>query len=173
VTERERMIITVRRLANLFYLYQPEQITWLIDEYTIPVLAYDLGIFKRDSQDAETFSHFTTQLQFLVDAIHLIDLEGKGRKLTYHEKKKMLDPGGFSKKEIKNPILFVWDFFNRYPVKFARLELYFWLYALIEFQTKENKPLEKNEIFHFFLTLHEIIEVSYLLNGYLKSLGNG
>jgi hypothetical protein len=164
------IVIAVRRLANLFYLYSPSQVTFLIDEYTIPVLAHDLGIFKRDSKQANDFSSFTTQLQFLVDAVHLIDLEGRGAKLSYADKMKEVGFDGLTKKQIKNPILFVWEFFEIFPMRFVRLELHFWLDALLEFKGTEDKLLEKKRIFPFFLALHELIEVSYLLNRYLRSL---
>src|SRR5450631_3146195 len=100
--KKTEMHVTVRRTVNLFYLYTPEQITYLIDEYTIPVLAHDLGIFKRDSKQAKNFSTFTTQLQFLVDAVYLMVTEGKG---GYKEKLREILPNGLTKKQIKAPIL--------------------------------------------------------------------
>ena len=73
-------------------------------------------------------------------------------------------------KQIKYSMLYVFDFFQTFPIKFARVHLGLWLEALIHKEIEMSNRLEKNEIFPFFLFLHEFVEVSYLMLKYLKSL---
>ncbi len=94
-----------------------------------------------------------------------LDMESKDDK-----RKEILETTKLTRKQIKSPILLVFDFFQAFSIEVTRLHLRVWLEALMDLQNDAKKPLEKNEIFPFFLFLHECVEVSYLMLKFLKSL---
>jgi len=159
--------LAVKRFANLWYSYDPFEIKEKLAHLTTLALTLNEGIFEIDSNARAGFMFFTNKFPVLVDALYLsnLDMEGKNDK-----RKEILETTKLTGKQIKYPILLVFDFFQAFTMETTRLHLRLWLEALVDLQNDAKKPLEKNEIFPFFLFLHEFVEVSYLMLKFLKSL---
>lgn len=165
--KRKDFALVVKRYAHLWHSYDPIGLKEKLVQYTALALSLNEGIFEKDSIQRDDFIRFTSQLPQLVDAIYLmtLDIGGSGNK-----KKEFVKTTKLGSKQIKRPMLYVWDFFQIFPMKFIEIELGLWLDGLISKELKMSNPLEKNDVFAFFLFLHEFIEVSYLMFRYLKGL---
>jgi hypothetical protein len=165
--KRKDFTLVVKRFANLWYSYDPIEVKEKLSQMASLALTIDDGIFKRDSEARCGFIFFTEKLPTLVDAIYLgnLDTGGKGDK-----KKEIVKTTKLTQKQIKYSMYYVFDFFIAFPIKFTRIHLRLWLEALRDKEIEMSNRLEKNEIFAFFLFLHEFSEVSYLMLKYLKSL---
>lgn len=165
--KRKDFTMTVKRFANLWYSYDPIEVKEKLAQYTALALTMNEGIFEKDSEARCGFIFFTDNLPTLVDAIYLgnLDTGGKGDK-----KREIIKNTKLTKKQIKYSMYYVFDFFIAFPIKFTRIHLRLWLEALRDKEIEMSNRLEKNEIFPFFLFLHEFVEVSYLMLKYLKTL---
>ena len=165
--KKKDFTLAVKRFVNLWYCYDPHELKEKLAQLTSLALTLNEGIFEIDSNARAGFVFLTNKLPLLVDALYLSNLDLDCKE---DEKREILKTTKLTAKQIESPILLVFDFFEAFSIDFTRIHLALWLEALVDLQIDAKKPLGKNEIFPFFLFMHEFVEVSYLMLKFLKYL---